>query len=256
MDHTKKQFPYPPQAGLDELLSLAKSRYPVHFENVSVGDQSLQILQIRDMEAYIESLASATRNGQELDLPFWAKIWPTSILLSHVLSSSYAVKGLDVLEIGAGVGVCGLVAALQGARVVITDYHPDALLFARINVLKNSLQDQVDLAAADFTVDGLDRRFQRIIGSEVLYREESYAPLVAFLQNHLQPGGEILLAKSHIFKATRFYELIRETFVVQERSLGYKEINPESGQPERHMCTILRLMPRQGLDSTSAVSNV
>ena len=250
------QFPYPPQAGLDELISLAKSRYPVHFENVSVGDQSLQVLQIRDMEAYIESLASATRNGQELDLPFWAKIWPTSILLSHVLSSSYAVNDLDVLEIGAGVGVCGLVAALQGARVVITDYHPDALLFARINVLKNSLQNQVHLAAADFTVDSLDRRFQRIIGSEVLYREESYAPLVAFLQNHLQPGGEILLAKSHIFKATRFYELIKETFVVQERSLGYKEINPESGQPERHMCTIMRLIPRQGLDSTSAVSNV
>jgi len=256
MDHTHKQLPYPPQADLDELLSLAKSRYPVHFEKVSVGDQSLQILQIRDMEAYIESLASATRNGQELNLPFWAKIWPTSILLSHVLSSSYAVKDLDVLEIGAGVGVCGLVAALQGARVVITDYHPDALLFARINVLKNSLQDQVQLAAADFTVDQLNRRFQRIIGSEVLYREESYAPLVEFLQNHVQPDGEILLAKSHIFQAVRFYELIKDAFAVKERSLGYKEKKPESGQPERHMCTIMRLMPRQGPSNMSAASDV
>ncbi|MDZ7759992.1 MAG: methyltransferase [Desulfovermiculus sp.] len=255
MDHKGNQLPFPPQANLDELLSLARSRYPVHFEDLSVGDLTLQILQIQDMEAYIETLASAAHNGQGLNLPFWAKIWPTSILLSHVLASSYTVNDLDVLEIGAGVGVCGLVAALRGARVTITDYNPDALLFARINVLKNSLQDRVQLAASDFTVDRLSRRFQRIIGSEILYRERSYAPLVGFLEDHLAPGGEILLGKSHIFKATQFYELIHDGFDVQERNLGYKELSPQSGQPERHVCTILRLISKPGSNNKHPIPN-
>jgi len=245
MHKNKHQLPFSPQAGLDELLEQVKARYPVHFEPVHIGDIKLQILQIQDMEAYIENLAAAARSDEGLDLPFWAKIWPTSILLSHILASSYAVNDLEVLEIGAGVGVCGLVAASKGAQVVMTDYHPDALLFSRINVLQNSLQDRVELAAVDFTADRLDRRFDRIIGSEVLYREATYSPLVDFLQSHLAPGGEILLAKSHIFQASGFFELIGSRFAVQERTLGYREQNPESGRPERHLCNILRMTQKQ-----------
>ncbi|MFO7803516.1 MAG: methyltransferase [Desulfovermiculus sp.] len=234
-------LPFSPRAGLDELLEVAQSRYPVHFETVTINGVDLHILQIKDMEAYIEHLAASTRSDQGLDLPFWAKIWPTSLLLSHVLSSSPSKQEEDVLEIGAGVGVCGLVAAHRGARVTITDNHPDALLFARINVLKNSLAERVELARADFTSDRLDRRFARIIGSEVLYRESAYTPLVSFLDQHLTPDGEALLAKSHIFQATAFYDLVGETFHLQERSLGYREKSPQSGKPERHLCQILRL---------------
>ncbi|MFO7876223.1 MAG: methyltransferase [Desulfovermiculus sp.] len=249
MPKNNHQLQFSPQAGLDELLEQVKVRYPVHFEPVNIGDIKLQILQIQDMEAYIENLAASARNDEGLDLPFWAKIWPTSILLSHILASSYALTDLEVLEIGAGVGVCGLVAASQGAYVVMTDYHPDALLFARINVLQNSLQDRVQLAAVDFTADRLDRRFDRIIGSEVLYRDETYTPLVDFLQNHLAPGGEVLLAKSHIFQASGFFELIESRFAVQERTLGYKEQNPESGRPERHLCNILRMKQKKDMNN-------
>ncbi|MFW6326641.1 MAG: class I SAM-dependent methyltransferase, partial [Desulfovermiculus sp.] len=249
MPKNNRQLPFSPQAGIDELLEQVKARYPVHFEPLTIGDIRLHILQIRDMEAYIENLAAAARSEEGLELPFWAKIWPTSILLSHILASSHDLNRLEILEIGAGVGVCGLVAASQGALVVMTDYHPDALLFARINVLQNSLQDRVKLASVDFTTDLMDHRFDRIIGSEVLYREESYTPLVDFLENHLVSGGEVLLAKSHIFQAFRFFELIENRFAVQERTLGYKEQNPESGKPERHLCNILRMKRKKDINT-------
>ena len=240
-----QDLPFSPEADLDELVHQAESRYPVHFETVTIGSTALQILQIRDMEAYIEDLASRTSFGQELSLPFWAKIWPTSLLLGHILEAKYPVADLDVLEIGSGVGLCGLVAAAKGARVTLSDTHPDALLFGRINALKNGLQDRVRVACVDFTTDRLQERFQRIIGSEVLYKEAVYTHVVDFLAHHLisGPGAEVLLAKSHHFKATTFYQRVTQVFEVQERSLGYKEQNPASGTPERHVCHILRLRP-------------
>ncbi|WP_027370184.1 class I SAM-dependent methyltransferase [Desulfovermiculus halophilus] len=227
-------------ARLDDLLSLAKSKYPVEFETIGIGDVQLRVLQIKDMEAYIEQLAASSGTQDGLELPFWAKIWPTSMLLSHILSTC-GVNGLNVLELGAGIGVCGMVAACMGARVTLTDCHPDALLFARINVMKNDLEDRIQLADVDFTTDRMPQRFERIIGSEILYRESTYSPLVQFLDSHLTPEGEILLAKSHIFRSQGFYALAEKTFNLQEKSLGYKETSPHSNEPERHVCRILRM---------------
>jgi predicted nicotinamide N-methyase len=234
-------LPYSPTAELNELMTQARSKYPVDFETISIGQLQLQILQIKDMEAYIENLAASAGTDKNLDLPFWAKIWPTSLLLSYMLTSSYPVQGYHVLELGAGVGVCGLVAASLGAQVTLTDVHPDALLFARINVLKNKLEDRVQLAAVDFTTDHMHHAFERIIGSEVLYRDAAYAPLVHFLDQHLSQTGEALLAKSHIFQAKGFFDIVAHTFNLQQRTVGYKEKSPQSGKPERHLCQILRL---------------
>ena len=48
-----------------------------------------------------------------------------------------------------GLGVVSLVAALQGARVVGTDYEADALAFARYNAQRNACQEQLDRASAE-----------------------------------------------------------------------------------------------------------
>ncbi|MGM0425157.1 MAG: methyltransferase, partial [Thermodesulfobacteriota bacterium] len=76
---------FSPEASLQELLDIANSKYQVHFETVKVGDHELQILQLADMEEYVDYLAETLHYGEKLELPFWAKIWPTSILLSYYL---------------------------------------------------------------------------------------------------------------------------------------------------------------------------
>ena len=50
--------------------------------------------------------------------------------------------------------------------------HPDAVLFSRIAVLKNNLSDRVTVRRLDFTKDRLENRFDLILGSEVLYKED------------------------------------------------------------------------------------
>ena len=232
---------------LEELLERASKKFDVHFEPISIQDTELNILQISDLEDYIDRLAENTGPGQTLELPFWAKIWPTSILLSYYVQrlADAAAPDNELLELGAGIGLCGLTAAARGMRVCITDTEPDALLFARINILKNGLEDRAQVAWGDFTASRLPRRYTYIVGSEVLYREEHYEPLLGFLREHLEsaPHSEIVLARDYRIGAKAFFQAAEREFSIQEKTLGYRETSQSEGQGERHLCAITRLKP-------------
>ncbi len=233
---------------LNELLEQAESKYQVCFETVKVGETALDILQIANMDAYLEQMAAELDAANTLELPFWAKIWPTSILLSYFVQRIRADKALHLLEIGGGIGLCGLFAAKRGLRTTISDINEDALLFTQINILKNDLQDLADVSRIDFTKDRLSRGYDMILGSEVLYQNAAYRPLNKFLRRHLRSrkDSEILLAKSYHLKAKQFFKEAEKEFLIQERVLGYKE-RQESASPEneRHLSQIYRLRPKK-----------
>ena len=233
-------------APLDELLDFAKSRYTVRFEPVAVAGETLEILQIADLEALVDRLAREAGNGQ-ITLPYWAKIWPAAMLLSHFLPHLGPGEGRSLLELGAGVGVCGLFAARRGFDVLITDINPDALLFSRINILQNGLSDRAHVARADFAADRLGRRFDVILGAEVLYIEDLYRGLCKFLLAHIatDPAAEVVLIKDFTRRAGRFMALAEKEFHIAERVVGYKETDPADGKPERKLCQVFRLRPRK-----------
>lgn len=233
-------------ASLDDLLALANSKFETCFEPVTVGDETLEFLQIADMAAYIERLDHNLAPGELLKLPLWGKIWPTAILLSYFIQRLDPKPHPKVLEIGAGVGVCGLFAAKRGFATTITDIHPDALLFTRINILKNGLQDKARAVKADFTADRLGERFDYILASEAVYLDQTYRTLVKFLLAHLQTSAdaEIVLAKDYGRKATKFFNLAEKEFHISERVIGYKE-KSESGGEEKQLTTIYRMRARK-----------
>jgi predicted nicotinamide N-methyase len=233
-------------APLDELLDYAGRRFAVAFEPVSAAGRTLEILQITNMAEYVERIAEAATQGQGLDLPFWARIWPASMVLAHMAASLPLGPGAELLEIGAGVGVCGLFAAAAGLHATITDISHDALVFTRINALHNGLGDRVRVLRADFSADRLGRRFDVIIGAEVLYIERLHRGLVKFLGAHLRPreGAQALLARNHERRSMRFFKLAEEDFVMSNKTVGCKATG-EDGEIERHLCDIVRLVPRK-----------
>lgn len=53
-------------------------------------------------------------------------LWDASIELSRYIQSCVLVRGKTVLELGAGMGLCGMVASLAGAeRTVVTEKEPE-----------------------------------------------------------------------------------------------------------------------------------
>ncbi|WP_084184961.1 class I SAM-dependent methyltransferase [Desulfonatronum thiodismutans] len=215
------------QASLDQLLELVSARHAVHFETVRIGEDVLECLQLSDMEAYIDqrlNLSSFTvgpESGSEAGvgidaLPLWAKIWPASLPLAMYMRGVAPGSEERVLEIGAGLGLAGLFAAKRGFFVVLSDIVPEALLFARINALRNGLGDTVVVQAVNFIKEDHPERYHRIIASEVLYREQFFDPLLSFLRTHLEPmaTAEILLSANSGRRAIKFFAAAKDYFQI------------------------------------------
>lgn len=218
------------QEEFDVLMEGIRSKYAVHVAPVRIGDKTLKILQIENLEEYFVDLID-NKNVPVLDLPFWAKVWDASLLLAYFLGKQPVVMGQRMLEIGAGIGVVGVYAALCGHRITITDINEDALDFARANAWLNGATN-AEIRKLDWVKSEVDCKYDVIAGSEVVYDRNSYPALVKFLRNALAPDGTIFLAKnaqlntpaffaemSHFFKFKHTIQKIRMDGEVQEIAL-------------------------------------
>ncbi|WP_235893946.1 class I SAM-dependent methyltransferase [Oceanidesulfovibrio indonesiensis] len=239
------------EASLHELLDAVRARFEVHFEPVSVDGQTFEILQISDMERYVDMLADQAGEGP-LELPFWAKLWPASILLAYYTKRVDPKPGDRALEIGAGVGLAGLVAASKGFDTLISDIETDSLIFSRINILKNNLENMARVVRVDFGTekdrDTLKDRFRLILGAEVLYIEDTYRALTKFIGRHLDtaPDAEAILSINYTRRAHGFFQRAEKEFSIQQQVMGFKASeNAEDKDAERFLCALYRLTPRK-----------
>lgn len=226
---------------LEALIAEADRRFGgIAFETVEVGGISLDIPQIKDMPRYLDRLVGKTRPGESVELPLWAKIWPSCLMLGMFLTRCPIEEGARVIELGAGVGVAGLVAAKKGVAVTVTDIEPDALLFSKIGALKNDVADLVDVVHCDFTKDELGQRYDMIVGCEILYQDHVYEPLHEFLEAHLSTAStaEIVIALDGVRKGKGFFQRAEGRYAMMRQSFPYKDV--ETGQERSSVLYRLR----------------
>ncbi len=197
-------------AELDRLMEQINSKYRVETVPLKIGDKVLKTLQIQDYEEYLVELLEAKGVGIK-DLPYWAKIWEASFVLAYFLGKQPVKEGRRILEIGAGVGIVGIYAALCGHRVTVTDINADALLFAKANALLNGVSADI-VQRLDWNDSNLSASYDVIVGSEVVYDRQTYPTLVHFLRSALAPGGMIFLAKNLSLHAPLFFAELAKYF--------------------------------------------
>lgn len=128
------------------------------------------------------------------DMPYCATLWPAAVALGHeVASLGLALKDRAVLELGAGVGLPGMVAARLGARVVQSEISETALDFARLNARENNITT-IRHQVLDWRDCHFEQRFDYILGSEILYAPEMHPHLIRVFTEALAPGGHILIS--------------------------------------------------------------
>jgi predicted nicotinamide N-methyase len=132
--------------------------------------------------------------GKRDRMPYGAMLWPASIALAHdVVERAAGLAGKRVLELGAGTGVPGIVAASLGARVLQTDRNEVALHVCAMNAARNGVTD-IDVQHAEWERLTSDHPFDVILGSDLLYATNMHATLRAICEAHLAPGGTVLFS--------------------------------------------------------------
>jgi methyltransferase-like protein 23 len=126
--------------------------------------------------------------------PYGVILWPAAIALAHDLAArADALPGRTLLELGAGTGLPGIVAASLGARVTQTDRLELALDVCRRNGARNGAL-HIRYRLADWTAWDDPARYDFIVGSDVLYAERLHPHLRAIFETSLAPGGRVLLS--------------------------------------------------------------
>ena len=127
-------------------------------------------------------------------LPYGVALWPAAIALAHeVAARADAFRGRRVLELGAGTGLPGLVAAALGGRVVQTDRDALALAVCALNAERNGART-IEHRLVDWADWGDAGRYAWILGADILYAEAAHPHLRRILESNLAPGGRVLLA--------------------------------------------------------------
>ena len=175
-----------------------RRRFPVKETVLEVGTNTLRLLHPSDIDGLIH------RAKEENELPFWAYLWPASVALArYIMEGTPETSEASLLpaaccappaalELGCGVGLAGIAGALRGWEVVQTDLVPDALRFARANALRNGVS--IPVFVGDWRRMALRRRFDLILGSDILYEPKLHPALSGVLRDCLAPGGRVLIS--------------------------------------------------------------
>ena len=184
-------------------LSLPE-RYPLEEELWVIGGKTWRITAVQNQDALLKSVQT------EADLenfPYGLMLWASAIGLAEWLTEHpETVAGKRVLEIGAGIGVVGLVASSLGAEVVQTDYQTDALDLCRWNAAQNGVTEVVQCIAdwRDFPEDLLG--FSVVIASDILYERTLHPVLERLLPRLIAPDGILIVSDPLRPQALEFLE--------------------------------------------------
>ena len=103
------------------------------------------------------------------------------------------VRGVRVLELGAGLWLPSLAAALGGAEVLATDWAEDAVALLRANAARNGIALRAVRVRWDDPEPLLrEAPWQLVLGADLLYEERNAEQLLDLLP---QLGGDVLLAE-------------------------------------------------------------
>jgi predicted nicotinamide N-methyase len=142
--------------------------------------------------------------------PYGLALWPASIALAHELvSRASELRGRRILELGAGTGLPGIVAATYGAHVVQTDRLEEALAVARQNAERNGLRS-IEHRLADWAEWTDTTRYDLILGGDVIYAPRLQPFLRTIFDTNLAPDGRLLLGDPFRSASIRLLEAMEQ----------------------------------------------
>jgi predicted nicotinamide N-methyase len=168
-------------------------------EVVPLHGRDLRVLRPRDAESLLDEEAFA----HEEFLPYWAELWPSSRALAAAISGR-ALRGARTLELGCGLGLPSIAAALAGGRVLATDWSAEAVDLARTNAERNGASLETLVCSWTEPEPLLERApWDLVLAADVLYEPRNGDALLDLLP---RLTGSVWLADPGRKPAGRFLD--------------------------------------------------
>ena len=182
-------------------------------EIVSACGRTLDLWLPKKPDAFLDDPEVIEANKRDDYMPYWATLWPGAKIMSNVIDRAPWPCDVELLELGAGVGLVGLMAQTFGTRVVFSDYDPVAVQVCRYNAVRNQLPDP-EVLTLDWRTPP-DRQFEAILGCEVTYDPQLLEPLLNTLSVMLAKTGVCWLGDPGRFWSKQFFHQASARFHVR-----------------------------------------
>lgn len=183
---------------VEKLRQQLEARYRLKHFDLKISGRVYKLASISNIDDLLDEIIEQGPGTEAFDdeqIAYWAELWHAAIGLAELIEEGKVVReGQEVLEIGCGLGLCGIAAGFQGAKVVLTDYLPEALELARYNWLLNH-ESEPDCRILDWRFPKKEWQAEVIIASDVAYEKRSYEPLMHFFREMSTEDGEIWLSE-------------------------------------------------------------
>ena len=174
---------------------IAGTRFPLVDRRLDLAGTSVDLAAVPYSPGELDQI-TALLGLKERTWPYWLEDWPATWSLAAALAAERPSDWPGpVLDLGCGSGVLGAwLRARFGVEAFSCDFNSDACRLAAVNIGRNGAMARGRVFCADMRAFPSRLRFGLVLAGEMLYTTANHEPVLAFLRNHLAPGGRALLA--------------------------------------------------------------
>jgi len=179
--------------------------------NLSLAGLDIRFSRVENFDALLDDLiAKGTEHPDYQDdrIPYWADLWHSGLALAeYLLLEKVIAPAMSVTEIGCGLGLPGLVAAMQGGEVLFTDYLPEALEQVDFNWSLN-LPGVARSRVMDWRFPLAEAKAQLLLAADVAYEKRAFEPLVKAFAALSGTGGRIIVTEPGRERTSDWLEML------------------------------------------------
>lgn len=190
-------------------MPVPSESYEIATQDIAIGKIDLEIRTLKNKQQYYDPAGLAESIGiSSATWSLFGVIWQSAVVLANRIEGMN-LESINVLELGCGIALPGMIAAKRGGNITVSDYHPLAESFLAQNIILNHLPT-IKYVTGDWRKP-ITRmgRFDLVIASDVLYEREHPEQLASFIDCHATENAKVIIVDPKRRHGNKFVKLMK-----------------------------------------------